>query len=136
MRARIAAITMLAFLMGVAAVATRGDAAPTRQWAVTWLSKPTLVGGTIVQGPVMFVHDEIAMQRGEPCTRVYLFEPKGGPTEQVAAFHCIPIKRHAPRAFTITTRPNSEIGYGCVLTEYQFAGDTEAHGVPVWDLAD
>ena|SRR5580765_1018900 len=136
MRARIAAITMLAFLLGVAPVATRGDATPARQWAVSWLSTPTLVGGTIVQGPVMFVHDEDAMQRGEPCTRVYLFEPGIGPTEQVTAFHCIPINRKAPRKFTMTTRANTEIGYGCVLIEYQFAGDSTAHGVPVWDLAD
>ena len=32
--------------------------------------------------------------------------------------------------FTITTRPNTAVGYGCVLTEYQFAGDSEGHGVP------
>ena len=32
--------------------------------------------------------------------------------------------------FTIKTRPNVEDGIGCVLTEYQFAGDNEGHRVP------
>jgi hypothetical protein len=32
--------------------------------------------------------------------------------------------------FTIRTRPNTQDGMGCVLTEYQFAGDSEGHGVP------
>jgi hypothetical protein len=32
--------------------------------------------------------------------------------------------------FVIRTRPNAVLGFGCVLTEYQFAGDAEGHGVP------
>ena len=28
-----------------------------RQWAIVYLLQPTLVGSTIVQGPVLFTHD-------------------------------------------------------------------------------
>ena len=64
-------------------------------------------------------------------TTVHLFEPNKGPVEQVASFHCIPRPNRIVGKFTIKTRPNVPLGFGCVLTEYQFAGDTEAHGVPV-----
>jgi hypothetical protein len=136
MRSRIfGSSLMLVIVLAVGTLATRGDATPARQWAVTWLSQPTLVGYTIVQGPVLIVHDEDAMMRGEPCTRVYLFEPDSGPADEVTAFHCIPVDRKVARKLTITTRANTEIGYGCVLTEYQFAGDKVGHRVPLWDLA-
>jgi hypothetical protein len=87
-----------------------------RQWAIVYLTEPTLVGSTIVQGPVLITHDG--------------FDPKGGPVEEIASFHCIPTPRPVVRKFTIQTRPNLALGYGCVLTEYQFAGEAEAHGVP------
>jgi hypothetical protein len=97
---------------------------------MVYLSEPTLIGSTIVQGPVLFVHDEAKMMRGEPCTSVRLFEPGNGPLEEIAAFRCVPVSRKAVTRFTITTRPNEELGFGCVLTEYQFAGEAEGHGVP------
>src|SRR6185503_12239761 len=91
---------------------------------------PTLIGSTFVQGPVLFVHDDARMARGEPCTTVRLFNPGEGPAETIASFHCIPRQASAPKVFRLETRPNTEWGFGCVLVEYQFAGDREAHGVP------
>jgi hypothetical protein len=120
---------LLTALFAVGALAS-GDRTPWRQWATVYLSEPTLIGSTIVQGPVLFVHDEGKMARGEPCTSVRLFNPGEGPAETIASFHCIPRPARAPNTFTIKTRPNTELGYGCVLIEYQFAGDREAHGVP------
>ena len=112
-------------------VATSGDgAAPARQWAVVYFAEPTLIVSTIVQGPVLVTHDAAKMARGEACTSVQLFEPAKGPVEEIASFHCTPTPRDVVRKFTIRTRPNMELGYGCVLTEYQFAGESEAHGVP------
>lgn len=131
MRSRILLTTCL--LVGVlasAAVATSDGRGPTRQWAVVYLAEPTLIGSTIVQGPVLFTHDDAKMARREPCTTVQLFEPAGGPTEEIASFHCIPVSRNVVHEFTLRTRPNTELGFGCVLTEYQFAGDHEGHGVP------
>jgi hypothetical protein len=117
--------------LAVGTVATSGDrVAPARQWAIAYLSEPTLVGSTIVQGPVLFTHDERKMARGEPCTTVQLFDPAKGPAEEVVSFHCIPRSRKVVGTFTVSTRPNVALGFGCVLTEFQFAGDAEGHGVP------
>jgi hypothetical protein len=123
------------FVVGMLAaggVATSGDrnSAPSRQSEITYLTDFTLIGSVIVQGPVLFTHDNAKMARGEPCTTVYLLEPGKGPTEEIASFHCIPTPRKVVHKFTITTRPNEALGFGCVLTEFQFAGDSEGHGVP------
>ena len=137
MRSRILVGTL--FLVGMLAagtVATSGDGtAPSRQSATVYLTEPTLIGSIIVEGPVLFTHDNAKMTRGEPCTTVYLLEPTKGPTEEVASFHCIPTARQVVHKFTITTRPNAALGFGCVLTEFQFAGDSEGHGVPDGPLA-
>jgi hypothetical protein len=130
MRSRIRVGTFLAIAFLAAAAASRGDGPPTRQSAVVWLKEPTLVVSTIVQGPVLFVHDAEKMARGEPCTTVYLWMPGKGKDEAVASFHCVPTRRSAAGQFTVRTRPNVDLGYGCILTEYQFAGDTEGHAVP------
>jgi hypothetical protein len=130
----VGAVAVLAVL-AVDTVVTSGDAAPRRQWAIAYLAEPTLVGSTIVKGPVIFTHDDARMQRGEPCTTVYLFEPGKGPDEEIVSFHCIPTRRDAVSHFTVRTQPNTTLGYGCVLTEYQFAGDTEGHRVPLQALA-
>jgi hypothetical protein len=111
---------------------TTGDAtsAASRQSAVVWLKEPTLIVSTIVQGPVLFTHDAAKMANGEACTAVYLLERGKTRNEEVASFHCIPTARKAAPKFTLRTEPNLELGFGCILKEYQFAGDTEGHGVP------
>jgi hypothetical protein len=117
--------------LSTAAVAiSRDRVAPARQWAIVYLTEPTLIMSTIVEGPVLFSHDAGKMDRGEPCTTVRLVDPSRGPLEEIASFHCTPTLRSRVGTFTIRTRPNLEAGFGCVLTEYQFAGDTEGHGVP------
>ena len=132
MRSRILVGTV--FLVGVLAAGTAGtsgDGRPSRQSAIVYLTEPTLIASTIVEGPVLFVHDNAKRARGESCTTVYLFEPaKGRPAEGIASFSCIPTPRKVVRKFTITTRPNATLGFGCVLTEFQFAADSQGHGVP------
>ena len=132
MRSRILiAVFLLMGVLAAGAVATSGyrKSSP-RQWAVVYLTEPTLIGSTIVQGPVLFTHDDSRMERGEPCTTVHLFEPAKGPLEEIAAFHCVRTSRGVAGKFTVRTRPNEALGFGCVLTEFQFAGDAEAHGIP------
>jgi hypothetical protein len=132
MRARILkSMLLIAASMTMSAI-TSGDAvsAARRQSAVVWLKEPTLIVSTIVQGPVVFTHDDDKMARGEPCTNVYLWEPGKGRGEEVASFHCIPTARKAASRFTFRTEPNVDLEFGCTLMEYQFAGDTEGHGVP------
>ena len=127
---------VMALTLGAGVLATSGDGGgPPRRWAAVYLAEPTLIGSTIVQGPVLFTHDENRMASGEACTTVRLFVPGLGPTEEIASFHCTPRRANAPAKFRYTTRPNTKVGFGCVPTEYQFAGDPEAHGVPVAELA-
>ena len=115
---------------GMLAAGDHGHAAA-RQWAIVYLAQPTLIGSTIVQGPVLFTHDPEKMARGEACTSVRLVELATGPFEEIASFHCIPRPGTPPKHFTLTTQPNLTDGIGCVLTAYQFAGDPEVHGVPI-----
>ena len=137
MRARMfigAVLVVAGFGSGMTASGDHGRAAA-RQWAIVYLLQPTLVGSTIVQGPVLFTHDPDKMARGEACTSVRLVESVTEPFEEIASFHCIPRPGTAPNHFTLTTRPNLTDGIGCVLTAYQFAGDPEVHGVPLAAIA-
>jgi hypothetical protein len=115
---------------GGTVVASGDVGSPVRQSAIVHLTEPMLIGSTIVQGPIVFMHDNAKMARGEPCTTVRLFEPWKRPPEHSATFHCIPTPRKLVHKFTVTTRPNVELGFGCVLTEFQFTGDGEGHGMP------
>ena len=130
MRSRIfVGALVLAGVLAVGSIATSGDGRG-RQSAMVYLTEPTLIGSTLVEGPVLFTHDTAKMARGEPCTTVYLLESRKRAGEEIASFHCIPTPRKVAHKFTVTTRPNAALGFGCILTEFQFAGDTEGHGVP------
>lgn len=116
-------------LLGAVGFATaRPAATPALKWASINLTDTTVIAGTFVSGPVVFVHDDERMARGEPCTSVHRFDSSKGIGEEIVAFHCKPRWTHAPGKFTAATlrMPDGPP----VLTEYQFAGDTEAHGVP------
>jgi hypothetical protein len=131
MRSKVLIGTVCLSLVVLAGTVTNGDGGPpARQSARVYLNEPTMIGSIVVQGPVVFTHDNTKMARGEPCTTVYLFEPGKGRAEPIASFHCIPTSRPIVQKFTIKTRPNEELGFGCLLTEFQFAGDSEGHGVP------
>ena len=132
MRSRIIVGSLL--LLGVfatGAIATSGDGvAPPRQWATATFTDPVLVADQILMGSYLIVHDDTKMARGEPCTSFYRFDPVKGPQEAVLSFHCTPANRKLvdKTTFTQTTRLDS-LGIPR-MTEYQFAGDCEAHGIP------
>ena len=51
-----------------------GDAvARGRQSAIVYLTEPTLIGSTIVEGPVLFTHDNTKMARGLSLMRVSVY---------------------------------------------------------------
>lgn len=128
MRSRIIVGSLVLFA-GLAVVAvSRSGADPAVKWAPVNLIDTTLIAGTFVSGPVVFVHDDAKMAAGEPCTSVHRFEPGKGVGEALVAFHCRPRWGQAPDRFTqaITHTPDGLR----VMTEYQFAGDTEAHAIP------
>ena len=125
-----AGLMFLAAALVPAAVATSGDRVPPQvQQAIVNLMEPTRIADAIVMGPVVIVHDD-RMYTGEPCTTVYRFEPGVGAREVLTMFACTARTAEVAKAFTIRT--DRDPMFGCArLTEFQFAGDSEAHGVPV-----
>ena len=130
MRARIiVGVAIMMALLGSGTLASRaGDVAGSRQWTIVNFPDPVLVTDQIVMGPVLIVHDSEKMSRGQACTTFYRFEPGKGPKEELLSFHCRPDRRAAVAETTFTYVDTAS---GCKrLTEYQIAGDDEAHGVP------
>ena len=128
MRSRIIVGSLVMFAC-IAAVAVSRSAADTAvKWAPVNLTNATLIAGSFVSGPVVFVHDDTKMAAGKPCTSVHRFVPGKGVGEELVAFHCKPRWGQAPDRFTQAIA-NTPDGLR-VMTEYQFAGDCEAHGIP------
>jgi hypothetical protein len=68
------------------------------------------------------------MARGEACTFVYSGEAEI-PSQLVVSFHCTPVERAKVGSFTVRTVLTLPGKYD--LREFQFAGSTQAHLVPV-----
>jgi len=128
MRSRLIAGSLLG-LASLTLLVPRIIAAPAVKWAAVNFPDAVSIAGVFVSGPVVFVHDDARMARGEPCTSVHRYLPNKGVGEELVAFHCKPRWGQAPNTFTKSTKrvPDGPP----VLTEYQFAGDEEAHLVPV-----
>jgi hypothetical protein len=116
-------------LIGAVAVLTAG-AVPTRKSALVRFTTPTVVAGAIVMGTVVFEHDDSAMARGESCTTVYSYDTwKNQRGKAIVDFMCEPRERSLATKFEATCSRTFVTGPHTLL-EYQFAGDTEGHGVP------
>jgi hypothetical protein len=125
---------LLAGTLVTAPVAVSGDGAPGHQSAIVRFERPTWVASEMLIGTYVIVHDEDKMTRGEPCTALYRVGTRLHPLEQVVSFHCIPRERKVVSRFSTTVRFDPVLGID-TLTEYQFAGDSEGHGVPTAALA-
>jgi hypothetical protein len=102
-----------------------------QQWGIATFTDPVMVTNQILMGSYLIVHDDAKMERGEACTSFYRFDPAKGPQEEVLSFHCTPATRQAAATLTLTkSERKSAVGIAR-LTEYQFAGDCEAHGIPI-----
>jgi hypothetical protein len=99
-------------------------APPVRQATDIWFMRPTLVGRSILQGHYVIEHDNDRMARGEPCTHIYAFDDR---TKPVVAFHCTHLEREraSKNIAVVATRDDWQ-----ELKEFQFGGETAAHGVP------
>jgi len=109
-------------------IASSGDHVTPRQWAIVKFSDPVVVRGQILMGSYLVVHDDDRMAKGEPCTSIYAFDPARGPQALAVEFMCKPEKREVCDKTTFSLLRTDD-GPSRV-TEYQFAGDTEVHGVP------
>jgi hypothetical protein len=85
-----------------------------------------LVGKAILQGRYVIEHDNDRMARGEPCTHIYAYADRATP---VATFHCTHLERDRADTNIVVVVPALG-GTMQQLTEFQFAGETAAHGYP------
>lgn len=116
---------------GVLAVSTLTAAAvSSRRLGVFNFTRPTMIAGTVVLGHTVIVHDEAKMARGEACTTVYRYDRKAvnRQGDELVSFHCRPTAR--PLAQKAQATSEQSVGGLFELREYQFAGETEGHGVP------
>ena len=131
MRVRIIGIWIVALAASGVLAGTSGSAAARSQSAMATFARPTWVTGRLLIGTYLVVHDDDRMARGEPCTSFYRVGTRGlNPLDEVVSFHCIPRQRKPVRGFSMTVASN-EIKATDTLLEFQFAGDSEGHGVPL-----
>jgi len=118
-------------LLGAGTFASGGgvNVSGPRQWTIVNFMDPVSVLGRNVMGPVMIVHDDQKMARGEACTTFYRFDTSRGPREEIVSFHCTPVQRTVAASTTFTVADNPNITCKRLL-EYQIAGDSEAHAIP------
>ena len=132
MKARFLVLSLLIVgTIGVGAVASRGQGVVGQpSSAIVNFSDPVRVLDRIVMGPVLIVHDDQKMERGEACTTFYRFDPARGPQEELISFHCTPVLRTATDTTRLTLSERDDAA-GCKrLLEYQIAGEAEAHAIP------
>jgi hypothetical protein len=132
-RAVVASVLVVATLVPAAFAMSRVRA-PGQQSAIVRFEHPTRVGSQILIGNYVIVHDEDKMTRGEPCTALYHVGTQMFLLDEVVSFRCIPHERKIASSFVTTVSSNPALGID-TLTEYQFAGNSEGHGVPITALA-
>jgi hypothetical protein len=103
---------------------TLSPAPPVRQLTEVWFQRPTRVGKNILQGRYVIEHDNDRMARGEPCTYIYAYNNQ---TKPVVTFHCTHIERAPASNNVVVLETQADMA---VMQEFQFAGETAAHGVP------
>ncbi len=101
----------------------------TKQSATVVFNEPVKLMNVVLQkGEYLFVHDDAMMARGEACTFVYSL--KGNSRKLVASFHCTPVPRAAASSFIVRTARVTPDALE-EFREFQFAGSTESHLVPL-----
>jgi hypothetical protein len=68
------------------------QAAPQRESAVVEFTQTVKLGGVLLRGEYLIVHDEERMARGEACTYVYRGR-QIDETRLITSFHCIHVDR-------------------------------------------
>ena len=99
-------------------------APPVRQATDVWFKRPVMIGKSILQGHYVIEHDNDRMARGEPCTHIYAFDDREKP---VVKFHCTHLERNRATQNIAVLETRADMEH---LTEFQFAGEVAAHGVP------
>jgi hypothetical protein len=129
--------SFLLFIALLCAVTLSSSSAPSvtnaanavkKERATMKFNQPVKLMGVTLKGEYLFVHDDEAMARGEACTSVYEGDADV-PDKLVVSFHCTPVPRARVASFTVR---NQVISPGqWEVREFQFAGSSESHLVPV-----
>ena len=101
------------------------DMIPARQRAVVWFDRPVWVGRNVLLGKYVIEHDTDRQARGEPCTHIYAAEDLKTP---VVTFHCTHLHGEQAARATVVLGPAADGARK--LLQFQFAGETAAHGYP------
>ena len=104
-------------------------AAPLTESAIVEFAETVKLGGVLLRGEYLIVHDEERMARGEPCTYIYRGK-RADETKLVSAFHCIHVQRDRAASFQVTFSRRSSPYETAEITEIQFAGSRDGHMVP------
>lgn len=97
----------------------------TTQTAVVFFQRPVWVGSTVLMGKYVIEHDTDRQARGEPCTHIYAVGNQGTP---VATFHCTHLDADVAGSDTVLLKSNTDGTQK--LLQFQFKGETAAHGYP------
>lgn len=129
MKRSLAFVALLTLILFSAAQSQRTTAAKagTRHKATVEFIDPVQLLNVTLKGRYIVIHDDGLMARGEACTFVY---KENEPSKLVVSFHCIPVDRAKVSTFTFRTGLAPD-GKTLELREFQFAGQTEAHQVPM-----
>jgi hypothetical protein len=107
----------------------KSAAAPRRESAVVEFAETVRLGGVLLRGQYLVVHDEERMARGEPCTYIYSGDQENK-RKLVTSFHCIHVERERAEAFKVTFAHRFSIYQVPEIAEIQFAGSKDGHQVP------
>jgi hypothetical protein len=123
-------LMVVVLMLSSSLLVTTGKApASKKQSATVVFNQPVKLLNVVLQkGEYLIVHDDALMARGGDCTSVYLLTSNG--RKLVATFHCTPVPRAEVKSFTVRTvqvTPDAMEEF----REFQFAGSTESHLVPL-----
>jgi len=120
-------VVLCALLLGSVSSNSTAATDGQKRRAVAEFDNPVTVHGVVLKGKYLFVHDDAAMNRGDACTFIYKGEAEVR-ANLVTSFHCIHIERAKANNFIWRSR---EVVPGIMeLVDFQFSGETAAHGVP------
>lgn len=119
---------ILAAAVVVAVSATDREAAK-KESAVIEFTKTVKLGGVLLRGQYLIVHDEERMAQGEACTYIYRGN-KEAPGNLVSSFHCIHMDRAKTEKLKISYSNYGKAYEVPEIVEIQFAGSSDGHRVP------
>jgi hypothetical protein len=106
------------------------ESSSVREYAKVRFTSPVRIGENVLMGEYIIEHDVDRMARGGPCTHIYSAKDR---TKPVVAFHCRHLLRPVntlEKTMVTLRRDYNSGGQAYILTEFQYAGAREAHGVP------